>query len=114
MDEDFYGEEDGAETKEVALTGADLADLAAGHSFNTAVSDGSEVVIFGDDLSDEEVKELASGASVSYDAYGIDYTLTAPEPAWAGHRGPEDVKLTALRPGSLRWALARGLDKKAA
>jgi hypothetical protein len=71
----------------IALTGADLADLAAALSFTTLDEDGEEVLIDGREFSTEQVARLADGDEVCWDGY----LLSAPQGAWAGHRSPTEL-----------------------
>ena len=81
----------------ITLTGADLADLAAGLSFNTLAEDDEEVVIDGRDFSTDEIKALTEGFAVEWDSGDGVYTVTAPDEAWAGHRTPEETQILQER-----------------
>lgn len=66
----------------VTLTGADLADLAAGYCFNAMAEDGSELLIDGEEFDEQEIATLTAGKEVEYEGY----LLSCDGQAWAAHR----------------------------
>jgi cold shock CspA family protein len=87
-----HGRSYGLDMTYIVLTGADLADLAAGLRFNTLDANGEEVIVDGSDFSTDEIKALSEGGKVEWDAGDDVYTVTAPEESWAGHRSPEEMQ----------------------
>ena len=81
----------------VELTDADFFDLAAGLSFNTLGSGGVEVILYGDDLTEDEIGALVDGKEVTYEGREGDYVLSAGDAPWGGNH--DDAELAELWSG---------------
>jgi cold shock CspA family protein len=94
----------------VAITGADLFDLAAGLGFNTLDEHGHEIIICGADFEDDDIATLVSGQSVTYQEFGESYRMTAPDEPWHGHHNQFEMTKIWAGPFAARLVMLGLVD----